>query len=70
MDPFDMVMAVVPTLNEKQKQEVADLLNASPCTVRGHKYKKVGEVDNGFWKPKVIISICEKCGNEIRTQGK
>lgn len=67
MEPFDIVMAIVPTLDEKQKQQLRVLLQVQlppPCARSGHKYRVTSKVEKNWWRGTEAGTryICEKCG--------
>jgi hypothetical protein len=70
MDPIDIVKAVIPTLDEVQKQELRDLLQVElppPCKKTGHKFKLIDHIEPTWYeawngaKPFDKV-FCEKCG--------
>jgi hypothetical protein len=64
MEPFDIVVSILPTLTEKQQQICREMLGiASACQKNGHKYKVLSNLPGSwFSKPKVKL-YCEKCNS-------
>lgn len=70
MSPFEIVKSIVPTLSDKEKKEVVKLLTEdkkSPCEISGHKYKRMGQLQENWRSPPYFVSVCEKCGHEIKS---
>lgn len=68
MDPIEVLKAIIPTLPEKQKEELRQLLgvNSSVCDRLGHKFVKAGQVMTSWVKPPETKMVCERCGLKLQ----
>jgi len=73
MDPIDLVLTLIPSLSEEEKNQVRELLGydlPAPCRKNGHKFKYHDKLEPDWWRKwkegdkyqEGIRYICEKCG--------
>lgn len=76
MTACELVLSVLPTLNEKERAAVADELRVvmTPpppepvpppvygCAKNGHKFKEMRRVAPGWFTPGSVTFICTGCG--------
>jgi hypothetical protein len=77
MEPFDVILAVLDQLTDKQKDRLRDLLKVpppelpEPCKKSGHKFKSIGHQEANWWQGLKAGDklFCEKCGQVKLVEG-
>lgn len=69
MEPIDIILACIPKLSPKEKDQVRSALGQetqSACERGGHKYPaKPIEVMTSIFSPTKKIFVCSKCGHKL-----
>jgi hypothetical protein len=64
MKPVEGVLAVLGSLNDKDREQVrrALLVLEDPCAKKGHNFKAVKVPSGSIWTPDKTQMVCTKCG--------
>jgi len=66
LNPVDAVLSIIPSLTEKERQQVIDALKQfTVCDKQGHKYKKVKEGKPTWFTSASVMMVCERCGHKM-----
>jgi hypothetical protein len=68
MRPIDVVLSLLPSLGERERQMVIEALNVvpHPCQRAGHRYVKGGIVPGGVFTAPRQTFVCQRCGASIK----
>ena len=67
MSPFETVVTLLESLNEKQREQIAARVRRqqqTPCERLGHNYRPCGVEVRWVLPPRVRL-VCTKCGRRL-----